>query len=140
MIIYKTGNIFDSKMQIIVNPVNCVGVMGKSLALGFKNRYPKMFKDYFKRCCNKELKIGRPYLFENILNFPTKKHWKDNSKIEDIELGLEYFVNNYSKMNIKSIAFPMLGCGLGGLKWANVKESMEKYLGKLDIEIEIYEN
>ena len=82
MITYKQGNIFNSNAQVITNTVNCVGVMGKGLALEFKNRFPDMFSDYQAKCAEKEVRVDQPYLWENgkvqILNFATKKHWKDS--------------------------------------------------------------
>jgi len=89
------GDIFKSKAQTLVNTVNCVGVMGKGLALEFKNRFPDMFKDYYIRCQNKEVYLEKPYLFKRlilpwILIFPTKEHWRSTSNISDIEKGLQY--------------------------------------------------
>ena len=138
------GNIFDSKMQTIVNTVNCVGFMGGGIALEYKRRYPDMFKEYKERCLNGTLKMGELHLWNNdepwILNFPTKIHFKDPSKEEFIEKGLKKFVSNYKKHSIESIAFPQLGTQLGGLDWENrVKPIMYKYLEALDIEVEIYE-
>ena len=138
------GNIFDSKMQTLVNTVNCVGFMGGGIALEYKRRYPDMFKEYKERCLNGTLKMGELHLWNNdepwILNFPTKIHFKDPSKEEFIEKGLKKFVSNYKKHSIESIAFPQLGTQLGGLDWENtVKPIMYKYLETLDIEVEIYE-
>ena len=126
MIIFKQGNIFDSKCETLVNPINCVGVMGKRLALAFKNKFPKMYEVYRKDCSLNKIKVGKVYPYYEdgnirVLNFPTKVHWKTNSKIQYIEKGLEFFVNNYEKYGIKSIAFPLLGCGNGGLDWIKVK-------------------
>src|SRR5690606_28844889 len=105
--------------------VNTVGVMGKGVALEFKKRYPGMFDDYAMRCKSKQVKLGEPYLYRDqagtmIVNFPTKEHWRAASRIADIERGLEYFVQHYSEWGITSIAFPPLGCGNGGLDWAEV--------------------
>ncbi len=102
-----------------------------------------MFKEYKERCKLGEIKIGRLYLYKTkegklIINFPTKFDWRNKSRIEYIEAGLKYFVEHYKDWGIKSAAFPQLGCGEGGLKWDIVKNIMEKYLGNLDIEIEIY--
>ena len=139
----KNGNIFDSQVRVLVNPVNVVGVMGKGLALEFKQRWPHMFEIYKERCLNDCFWIGELLLVKeedhDILLFPTKRHWRSKAKIEDIEIGLIYFVRDYGKLGIESIAFPMLGCGLGGLAWEDVKPLMVKYLEKLPIEIEIYE-
>lgn len=139
MIEYIQGNIFNSKVQTIVNPVNTVGVMGAGLALEFKKRYPKMFQSY-KRACNKGLlSVGKLMLCDEsdyrILLFPTKTDWREPSRIEYIESGLKKFVETYESKNITSIAFPKLGCGKGGLDWQEVKPIMERYLGNLPIPI-----
>lgn len=99
----KIGNIFDSKMQTIVNTINCVGVMGKGIALEFKNKYPAMYKEYVGMCARGEVSPGKPYLYSDmfgtsILNFPTKDHWKSPSKLSYIVDGLDWFVRNYSKI------------------------------------------
>jgi len=136
---FVNGDIFSSKAQIITNPINCVGVMGAGLALEFKTHYPEMYKDYVKKCEKKEVKIGVPYLWNNILNFPTKHHYRNSSKLKDIELGIQYLVDNYQTLGIKSIAMPALGCGLGGLKFEKVKPIFEQYFSNLqDLEVEIY--
>lgn len=142
MIIYKEDNIFNSDTQVLVNTINCDGVMGKGLALEFKLRYPQIFEDYKQKCSKSLVKIGEPYLFKAkdkwVLNFPTKYHWRNPSKIEYIEKGLKYFSENYKNWGIKSISFPRLGCTTGGLGWNNVKILMEKYLSNLDINVYIY--
>ncbi len=146
MIRYIPFSIFEAfeslNIQTLVNTINCVGVMGKGLALEFKIRYPEMFEDYKKRCERQEVKIGQPYLYKTsekwILNFPTKYHWKYPSKIKYIEKGLKYFINHYKKWGINSIAFPRLGSSEGKLNWeTDVQPLMEKYLSNLD-DIEIY--
>ena len=139
------GNIFSSKCQTLVNTVNCVGVMGKGIALVHKLRYQKMYEDYKRHCKNKLIKTGSLWLYtkqENapwILSFPTKYHWKYPSKIEWIEQGLQKFVDTYEKKGITSIAFPLLGTHNGGLDTSLVKKIMNEYLGKCNIEIEIYD-
>src|SRR5712692_2670703 len=139
---YQQGDIFDSKAHVIVNTVNCKGVMGKGLALAFKQRYPAMFPVYQQECKTGKLHIGRPTLYKQstpwILNFPTKDHWKPPSKIEYLEKGLEYFVANYKKAGIKSIAFPKLGAQNGKLPWDEVGPLMAKYLSQLNIDVYIY--
>ena len=126
------GNIFNTKAQTIVNTVNCVGVMGKGIALVFKLRYPFMFDIYKGFCKSKHIGIGKLWLYKGepgepwVLNFPTKFHWKYPSKIEYIELGLEKFVASYKEKGITSIAFPMLGTNNGGLS----KEDIESYTGE----------
>lgn len=128
-----------SEMQTLVNPVNTVGIMGKGLALIFKNKYPEMFAEYKIQCYNSALDIGKLFIWEGekkqIICFPTKKNWRDPSRLEYIESGLDELVRTYKGL---TIAFPMLGCGLGGLDWVDVKPLMEKYLNKLDSSIEIY--
>lgn len=138
---YTQGDIFKSKMQTIVNTVNCKGVMGAGLAKKFREKYPEMYEDYVKQCKSGELRIGKPTLWKGdkwILNFPTKEDWRMPSKLEWIEEGLKYFVTQYKKWGITSIAFPALGCDLGGLSWIEVRYIMEKYLSQIDIPVEIY--
>ena len=137
------GNLFDSKAQTLVNTVNCVGIMGKGIALEFKKRYPLMFSEYADRCRMKEVKPGIPYLYQDItgvsvLNFPTKDNWRSPSKLSYIIEGLDWFVNNYERLGIRSIAFPPLGCGNGGLTWELVGPIMYNKLSALPIDIEIY--
>lgn len=139
------GNIFDSECQTIVNAVNCVGVMGKGLALEFKQRYPEMYNEYKSKCQSKTIDIGKLHLYKNnqydkwILNFPTKTHWKYPSKIEYIKSGLDCFIKNYTDWEITSIAFPLLGTGNGQLEKNNVLELMVPSLNTLDIRVEIYD-
>jgi len=142
-ITYRHGSIFLSNMQTLVNPVNTVGVMGKGLAKQFANRYPRMAREYKEECRNGNMQVGVPWLYRNnylrwTLNFPTKKHWAYHSKPEYIELGLYNFVEKYEFHGITGIAFPKLGCGLGGLDWPDVQGLFEKYLGSIDIPVEIY--
>ncbi len=137
------GNIFDSKCTTLVNTVNCVGVMGKGIALEFKNKYPDMFREYKELCNQGKIKPGEPYLYRDlsgasIINFPTKDHWRSPSKFSYIVDGLEWFRQNYQKLGITSIAFPPLGCGNGGLSWDDVGPKMYHELKDLPIEIEIY--
>ena len=134
------GNIFDSTAKTLVNTVNCVGVMGKGIALDFKNKYPTMYKEYVKLCHAGEIKPGKPYLYQDlygtsILNFPTKEHWRSPSKLSYIIEGLDWFCENYQKYDISSIAFPPLGCGNGGLSWEVVGPIMYSKLRDLPIEI-----
>ena len=144
MIKYIKGDLFSSPAQVLVNTVNLDGVMGKGIALKFKRLYPDMFKKYQYFCENKMLEIGKLWLYKSetkwILNFPTKIHWRNPSKIEYIERGLQKFVAMYKDKNITSIAFPKLGCGNGGLKWEDVKPLMDYYLKNLPIDIYVYED
>lgn len=133
--------VFDSPALTIVNPVNCVGVMGKGLALAVRNRYPEVFDKYVIACQSGKMGIGKLQLVKMtdrwILNFPTKKHWRGTSKLEFIEAGLKKFVKTYRRRHITSAAFPPLGCGQGGLKWDEVEPLMRRYLEKL-AKIEIF--
>ena len=139
---YLKGDIFDSKAQIIVNTVNCQGVMGKGLALAFKERFPDMFAAYQHDCKSGKLHIGRPTIYAKstpwILNFPTKNHWRFPSKLEYLEKGLEFLLAHYKKVGISSIAFPKLGAQNGKLSWDEVGPLMAKYLSQLDIDVYIY--
>lgn len=139
---YHKGDIFDSTAQVVVNPVNCRGHMGKGLALAFKQRYPQMFLSYQQECRERTLHIGRPTLYKAstpcILNFPTKDHWRDDSTIEYLEEGLQYFIAHYKVLEITSIAFPKLGAGLGKLSWGIVGPLMVNSLSQTDISISIY--
>lgn len=142
MIEYIEGDIFESPAQVIVNTVNTVGVMGKGLALSFKQRYPNMFYRYKTICEKHLLTVGKLMLFYEadhwLLLFPTKENWRNPSKLEYIEKGLMKFVQTYAEKNITSIAFPRLGCGNGELNWYEVKPLMERYLKKLPIDVYIY--
>ena len=139
-----SGNIFNTKAMAVVNTVNCVGAMGKGIALDFKLRFPEMFKEYQRICFQHLLKPGQilPYKKSNpiILNFAIKDDWKDPSKIEWIEETLQKFVDNYKKLGITSIAFPWMGAMNGGLPIEVIKELTRKYLSSLDdIDIEVYD-
>lgn len=140
--IVKIGNMFESNCSTIVNTVNCVGVMGKGIALEFKKKYPEMFAEYVLKCDRGEIKPGIPYVYQNddvsILNFPTKDHWRSPSRLSYVIDGLNWFVENYKAYGIDSIAFPPLGCGNGGLTWSVVGPVMYQKLCKLPIHIEIY--
>jgi len=143
MITYVRTNIFESRADVLVNTVNTVGVMGKGLAKEFKRIYPDMFKSYQDYCENGLLSLGKLQLYKTpnkwVLNFPTKANWRNPSKLEYIEQGLQKFVDHYERLGIKSIAFPMLGCGNGGLSWEKeVKPLMLKYLKPLPIDIFIH--
>ncbi|MGM0841377.1 MAG: type II toxin-antitoxin system antitoxin DNA ADP-ribosyl glycohydrolase DarG [Bacillota bacterium] len=151
MLTFLTGNLFDKSKEIdaIVNTVNCVGVMGKGIALEFKKRYPENFNIYKNECKEKNLVPGKMLTvnntsnFENpkyIINFPTKNHWRNPSKIEYIESGLLTLKEVIKEHSIKSIAMPALGCGNGGLNWGEVKSLIIKELSSLkDVQIYIYE-
>lgn len=148
MIHYQTGNLLDSDAQALVNTVNTFGVMGKGIALQFKNMFPNNFKLYVNACKEKEVKIGKLLVIEEetllrggkiIINFPTKTNWRLPSEYDYIEAGMVELVKVIKEKNIKSIAIPPLGSGNGGLDWNKVKVIMEKYLSDLTCEIFIYE-
>jgi len=142
MITFWEGTVFSTDAKTKVNTVNCVGALGRGIALEFNLRYEGLESDYKLKCDTGQLRIGRPTLHEVsdkewILNFPTKQHWRYPSKLEWIEQGLQYFAENYKLRDFQSIAFPKLGCGNGKLDWADVKEIMVKYLSNLDIDVYI---
>jgi len=147
MITYTTGDIFTSNCQALVNPVNCVGVMGKGLAKEFKSRYPENFDVYRLTCNQGKVKIGKMLVVTPvekggtyIINFPTKLHWMRYSQIGYITMGLIDLVKVIGMFEIKSIAVPALGCGLGGLEWGNVRPLIEYKLGGLEgVEVLVYE-
>lgn len=137
------GNLFNSDAQTLVNTVNCVGVMGKGVALEFKKRFPEMYEDYVARCARHQVRLGKPYLYRqlfppNILNFPTKDHWRSVSKLKDIVAGLEYLEAHYQEWGITSLAVPPLGCGQGQLEWRVVGPTLYRYLSRLEIPVEMY--
>jgi O-acetyl-ADP-ribose deacetylase (regulator of RNase III)/uncharacterized protein YwgA len=137
------GDMFASQMQTLVNTVNCVGIMGKGIALLFKKKYPAMYADYEHQCARGEVKLGEPYHFRDpsgrsIINFPTKGHWRAATRLADVEAGLDYFVDHFREWGITSAAFPPLGCGNGGLDWTMVGPLMYSKLKGIGIPIEIY--
>ena len=143
MILYVTGNLFQSPAQVLVNTVNTVGAMGKGVALTFKRLYPEMFKEYRELCESHRLKVGTLYLYKSpnkwVLNFPTKEHWRNPSKVEYIDAGLRKFASTYGDMGIHSVAFPPLGSGHGQLDFmSQVQPIMEKHLKDLPIDVFIY--
>ena len=148
MISFKKGNIFDEDVEALVNTVNCVGVMGKGIALQFKKRFSSNYQLYREKCKNNEIKTGTMFVTElnnilnpkYIINFPTKKHWRNKSSIDYIQTGLSDLIQVIRDKNIKSIAIPPLGCGNGGLNWNEVKEIIKKRLNELnDVDIIVFE-
>ncbi len=148
MIHYKTGNLFESETQAIINTVNTVGVMGKGIALQFKNSFPNNYKNYVKLCKENKFSIGDLIVFEEenltvgkkiIINFPTKTDWRKPSQYEYIEKGLKALKKVIAEQNIKSIGIPPLGAGNGGLNWNRVKEILEIHLSNVNCEIFIFE-
>lgn len=137
------GDLFGSNAQTLVNTVNCVGVMGKGVALGFKERFPEMFKDYARLCSKGQVRLGEPYLWKPlvppcVLNFPTKDHWRSVAKLQDIIDGLDYLGEHYGDWGITSLAVPPLGCGEGQLDWRLVGPVLFRKLSELDIYVELY--
>lgn len=148
MIKYITGNLFDSKAIALVNTVNTQGVMGKGIALQFKERYPSNYRLYREACKRGDVEVGTMFITQEremtgklrtIINFPTKKHWRFPSKYEYIEDGLKDLKAKIVELNIKSIAIPPLGSSNGGLDWSMVKPMIIKALDGIDCEVEIYE-
>jgi O-acetyl-ADP-ribose deacetylase (regulator of RNase III)/uncharacterized protein YwgA len=137
------GDILQSASQTLINTVNCVGVMGKGIALEFKNRFPEMYADYLGRCKRGEVKPGLPYIYRSLLppqiiNFPTKDHWKSVSKVTDIERGLKHLLAHYQEWGVQSLAIPPLGCGNGQLEWRVVGPLIYRYARQLDVPVEMY--
>lgn len=148
MIEYVTGDILASDAEALVNTVNCVGVMGRGVALQFKNAFPENYKAYAKACDREQVQPGCMFVFENnklhepkyIINFPTKRHWKGKSRMGDIESGLVALIHEIIERKIRSIAVPPLGSGLGGLNWAEVRPRIEKALASIpDLRVVVYE-
>lgn len=148
MIEFTSGDILRADAEAIVNTVNCVGVMGRGIALQFKKAWPENFAAYATACKNNLVQPGKMFVFDTgqlvspryIINFPTKRHWRGASRMEDIEAGLEALVQTIKEKNIHSIAIPPLGSGLGGLDWSQVKLRIEKALCTLpDVHVLIYE-
>ena len=135
----ENGDIFNSDCEYLVNPVNTVGVMGKGLALQFKEKFPENFNKYKKYCNSKDFTVGKLLIItendKKIINFPTKIHWKDKAKLKFIEDGLEKLKIAIEKRNIKSVAMPKIGCGLGGLDWNTVFREICKFHSQLSEEI-----
>ena len=137
------GDMLQSKAQTLINTVNCVGVMGKGIALEFKKHFPDMYKDYVLRCERHEVRPGVPYLYKTlfppqIINFPTKDHWKSISRIEDIDYGLRVLLDSYSSWGISSLAIPPLGCGNGQLEWRTVGPLIYTYAKQMTVPVEMY--
>ncbi len=148
MIRFQKGDILHSDAQALVNAVNCVGIMGKGLALQFKRAFPENFRFYAQACENGKVHLGSMLVHDlnrmtgprYIVNFPTKQHWKNQSRLEDIEAGLKDLVKTLRELHIQSIAIPPLGCGLGGLNWSDVRPRIEDAFGALtEVQVELFE-
>ena len=149
MIEFKVGDIFSEDVEALVNTVNCVGVMGRGVALQFKRAFPENFKAYAERCKHNEMRPGQVFVFETanlgnpryVINFPTKRHWRGKSRTEDIESGLKSLVGAIEERGIGSVALPPLGSGLGGLDWAQeVRPMLAASLSELpDVRFVVFE-
>ncbi len=147
MIRYLQGDILDADVEALVNTVNCVGVMGKGIALQFKEAYPDNFRTYKAACDRGDVQPGRMLVFETdriapryIINFPTKRHWRGRSRLEDISSGLDALAREITERRIRSIAIPPLGSGLGGLPWERVRALVDRAMSPLEgVDITVYE-
>lgn len=148
MIEYTNGNILYADAEALVNTVNCVGIMGRGIALQFRNAFPKNFKAYEAACHNQEVQPGRMFVYATgdlanpkyIINFPTKRHWRGKSRMEDIDAGLVDLQAVIQRLGIRSIAIPPLGSGLGGLQWEDVKPRIYEALHAVPgVQILVYE-
>jgi O-acetyl-ADP-ribose deacetylase (regulator of RNase III) len=148
MIEIRIGDILSADVEALVNTVNCVGIMGRGIALQFKNDFPENFKAYEAACARKEVQPGKMFVFETgtltnpkfIINFPTKRHWRGKSRIEDIDSGLKALIEEIRNRGIRSIAIPPLGSGLGGLNWEDVRPRIEAALGGIhDLNVIVFE-
>lgn len=148
MIEFKVGDILAEDAEALVNTVNCVGIMGRGIALQFKQAFPDNFKAYERACKLGQVDPGRMFVFNTgqlthpryIINFPTKRHWRGHSRIEDIETGLEALAAEVSSRRIRSVAIPPLGAGLGGLQWSDVRPRIERaFLGLPEVRVLVFE-
>jgi O-acetyl-ADP-ribose deacetylase (regulator of RNase III) len=142
------GDILQSSAEALVNTVNCVGVMGRGIALQFRKAFPANFEAYQVACARNEVRPGRMLVFEtgrlsgpsHIINFPTKRHWKGKSRLEDIDAGLTALIGEIRTRGIRSVAVPPLGCGLGGLDWDVVRPRIERAFEQLpEVQVSLYE-
>ncbi len=148
MISDVSGNLLEAKVQALVNPVNTKGVMGKGLALQFKQQFPSVFRIYNADAKQGEVRLGEMHVVplkrlgdgpKWVINFPTKGHWRSSSRLGDIESGLSDLVETVRRHDIKSLALPPLGCGLGGLDWKDVRPMIENAFRLLpDVDVQLY--
>ena len=145
---FTTGDLLRAEAEALVNAVNCAGVMGRGVALQFKRAFPANFTAYAAACRRGEVRVGRMFTFETrlpanprlIINFPTKRHWRERSRLADIDAGLQALVDEVIARGITSIALPALGCGLGGLDWSAVRPRVEAALAGLDgVRVTVFE-
>jgi len=144
---FVTGNLLAADAEALVNTVNTKGVMGKGVALQFKRAFPENYKAYRAACAAGRVQLGRMFVFDSgrmerpryIINFPTKDHWRSRSRLADIDSGLEDLRRVLTELKIESVALPPLGCGLGGLRWADVRPQIERALGTVPVRVFVYE-
>lgn len=148
MIVWTRGDLLQDDAEALVNAVNCVGVMGRGIALQFKKTWPANFRAYAAACHHGKVRPGQMFVVDLqppgpprcIINFPTKRHWRDASQMADIEAGLSALCRVLAELCIRSVAIPPLGCGLGGLAWRNVRPRIEAALSALDdVCVRVYE-
>ena len=148
MLHYVHGDLLKTEAKALVNAVNCVGVMGKGIALSFKRKFPENFAAYKLACYRRQVHPGKMFVFYSmdlfgnqkiIINFPTKKHWREKSELSYINDGLQDLIAVIGKYHIQSLALPPLGCGNGGLDWYDVKPLIERYLGPVSCDVYVYE-
>lgn len=147
MIEYRNGNLLEDSSEALINTVNTVGLMGKGIALQFKQAFPDVFREYQRACKNDEVQVGKMHVVPTnslvgtkyVINFPTKKHWKENSKMNYITEGLSDLKNVIEELGIQSIALPPLGCGNGGLNWGVVKPQIEETFRESSVKVHVYE-
>lgn len=142
-VILTAGNLFDAKVDCLVNPVNCVGVMGAGLAKQFAVRWPDMLADYRSACRNGSCQVGRVHLWRapdglRVAQLPTKIHWRDPSHLDYIKTGLDSLAEELQRHDIRSVAMPALGCGLGGLPWEPVKNLIMNQFGASRIRVLLF--
>ncbi|MBN2404900.1 MAG: macro domain-containing protein [Coriobacteriia bacterium] len=148
MIHITRGNLLEADAEALVNTVNCVGFMGKGIALQFKQAFPENFREYEKVCRARQMCPGRMLVVKTgcmgnpkfVINFPTKRHWRGKARVEDIRKGLSSLVQEVVRLGVRSIAVPPLGCGLGGLDWSEVRPMIEDALAAIpDVRVLLYE-
>ena len=148
MIEYKTGDLLVEEADALVNTVNCVGHMGAGIALQFKKAWPENFRAYAAACRDGKVQPGRMFIYETngltppryIINFPTKRHWRGRSRLEDIDAGLVALAEDIRRLELKSVAVPPLGAGLGGLPWNQIRPRIERALGAFpDLRVVVFE-
>lgn len=148
MIEIAKGNLLEAPVEALVNTVNTQGIMGKGIALQFKQAFPEMFRDYEKACKAGDVRLGKVHVYDLggltggprwIINFPTKGHWRERSRLTDIEAGLRDLVATVRRLGIRSLAVPPLGCGNGGLNWTDVRPRIEDaFAGLPDVKVQLF--